>query len=136
MTEVTERGEVSIELEPGVEYVMRPSFEAITAVERASGKSMTELADAASRCALPLATLATIVLEFVKAWGKGAVAGDPPHRAAICGANQEKVAKLIYGHLGAMKAQVLVGLVLLGAVNGSYTPEGTLKPGEAGAGAA
>ena len=62
MTANKTRGEVSLELE-GVEYVLRPSYEAISAFEAQTDRSLIDLARAAGDGQLKMSEAAIIVTE-------------------------------------------------------------------------
>lgn len=111
------RGEVSIELE-GVEYGLRPTYQAITAIEDSLGRSVLELAVASDAAQLTVRQMALIVTEFIRAWGSE---NDRPETAQF---KPERVAELLV-EAGLMRVQPRVSLVLGQAVTGGH------KPGEA-----
>lgn len=121
MTANKTRGEVSLELE-GAEYVLRPSYEAISAFETQTNRSLIDLARAANDGELKLSESAIIVTECIKAHGR---AIDDKAMAAF---NAARVGELILqadgGLLIAMKRLVLL---LFMAATGGYTGSGEVK---------
>lgn len=123
-----ERGEISLELEAGVEYVLRPTFTAIQAMETQTGKSLFELAAAADGQALSNKQASIIVLECIKAWAATANGTSPPHQAAASQAKLEKIGKLIYEMRGGLVlCQAVLRTLLIGAGTGNYTSDGLPK---------
>lgn len=121
MTANKTRGEVSLELE-GAEYVLRPSYEAISAIEAQTDRSLIDLARAAGDGALKLGESAIIVTECIKAHGR---ATDDKAMASF---NAGRVGELILqadgGLLIAMKR---LELLLFMAATGGYTGSGEVK---------
>ncbi len=121
MTANKTRGEVSLELE-GAEYVLRPSYEAISAFETQTNRSLIDLARAAGDGELKLSESAIIVTECIKAHGR---AIDDKAMAAF---NAARVGELILqadgGLLIAMKR---LELLLFMAATGGYTGSGEVK---------
>lgn len=121
MTANKTRGEVSLELE-GAEYVLRPSYEAISAFETQTNRSLIDLARAAGDGELKLSESAIIVTECIKAHGR---ATDDKAMAAF---NAARVGELILqadgGLLIAMKR---LELLLFMAATGGYTGSGEVK---------
>lgn len=121
MTANATRGEVSLELE-GAEYVLRPSYEAISAFETQTNRSLIDLARAAGDGELKLSESAIIVTECIKAHGR---ATDDKALAAF---NAARVGELILqadgGLLIAMKR---LELLLFMAATGGYTGSGEVK---------
>jgi hypothetical protein len=117
MTANSERGEVSITLE-GVEYVLRPAYEALTAIEEQTGQPLLNLAAAADGNELSINHTAIVVTECIKAWGREN--GKPQYEQF----NAKRIGKLLYDE-GLLKAQPRVALVLWAALTGGH------KPGEA-----
>lgn len=112
----------------GEEYRLRPSFEAINAIEEELGRSLYDLSQGAARGALSVREMGVIAAEMMKAQGKTLGAKDP---AALDyqGAKPDRVARLIY-EAGAPKICARLMVVLVGALNGNYTAEGEAKAGE------
>ena len=119
MTANALRGEVSISLE-GVEYVLRPTFEAITAIEDQTGQPLVDLAQAADQHALPVKQAAIVVTECIKAWGRETA------QPQLTKFNAQRIGELIFAE-GLLKAQPRVALVLWAALTGGH------NPGEVGA---
>lgn len=115
-----ERGEVTISLE-GVDYGMRPSFEAIERIERTLGRSLTDLARAANAGGLTLRETAEIVTACIAAYGKSE---DQPQLAAF---KPERVAGLLFVE-GVSKAFPRVAILLFAALTGGVDASGKLKP--------
>src|SRR5690606_36281697 len=61
-----ERGEVSIALGKK-DRVLRPSYEAILLIEKATGRSLRELAALANAMTMPIEVMAIVVAELVRA---------------------------------------------------------------------
>jgi len=116
------RGEQTVMLE-GVEYVMRPSFAAIEAIETKTGKALAELMILATAAKLKGVEIAVIVTECVKAdlrqRGRGAEADMWQER---------RVAELLMDAEGGLFKMItdLVGF-LKAAATGEYTSKGELK---------
>ena len=118
-----ERGETQFVLD-GVEYVLRPSWEAIAAFEGATGKSLTELAVAASDGRLGLQEAGEIACACIRAFGRET---DTPSMANV---SAKKLAGLIYESEGGMLlAQKRFALMLTMAVTGGFTATGEPKAG-------
>jgi len=121
MTANKTRGEVSLELE-GQEYVLRPSYEAISAFEAQTDRSLIDLARAAGDGQLKMSEAAIIVTECIKAHGR---AVDDKAMAVF---NAARVGELILqadgGLLIAMKR---LELLLFMAATGGYTGSGEVK---------
>jgi hypothetical protein len=113
------RGEIEITLD-GADYVLRPSYEAITAIEDQTGKALLELAVAADDGKMGLREMAVVVTECVRAYGRAEGRGD------LAAWKADRVAELIYD-AGVIAARPRVSLLLAMALTGGH------KPGEAGA---
>lgn len=130
MTEANTRGEVTIELE-GVRYVMRPSYEAIEAIEEQTGHGIVALINLASQGEMTRRQCAIVVTECIKAWGKQqrASGGDDPIANGAAGANTDKIARLIHASEGGVVGAVQrVAIVLTAAACGGVTETGEMKP--------
>lgn len=114
------RGELSLTLE-GVEYGLRPSYEAQQAVEAELGKSIEELAMAADRGRMKLAEAATVAGEFIREWGRQI--GDK----GIAAFNNRRLAEVIVEE-GSMLVSRRLGIALYMAVSGGVTASGEVKP--------
>lgn len=120
------RGEVSIELgSPAREFVLRPSFAAVQAIEARTGKGMVRLAEDCRAGNLTLADTATIVTEMIRAQGQAA--GD----SMLAAVHPDRIAEMIHETAGGLAAtQGKVNVVLFWAVTGGYRATGELKPAE------
>jgi hypothetical protein len=127
MTEPNTRGEVTINLD--ATYVMRPSYEAIEAIETATGRGVVALVNLAAQGELSLKNAAIIVTECIRAWGKQQAANgnDQPEARSATGARPEKVARLIHEH-GLVQATERCAIVLMAAATGGVTASGEWKP--------
>lgn len=128
------RGEVDLVLD-GQRFVLRPSYTAVKAMERKSGKPLFELAQLAELGMLTQEVQAIVVTELVRAWGRGivldeyATAEDRASATAAKGANADSMGELLYG-VGAMSVQPRVAVVLGMALTGGCLPSGEAKPTE------
>lgn len=120
MTEANEtRGEIALDLS-GKEYVLRPTYQAISAIESKTGKGLLALArDAAD---ITLADAAIIATECIKAHGQHI--GDD--MMAKYSAN--KIAEMMLETEGGIAACLgrLTALLMV-AATGGYTASGELK---------
>jgi hypothetical protein len=116
-----ERGEVPLLLD-GSEFVLRPSYEAIEAIENQTGKGIVALFEAARAIELTSGETVTIVHQCIRAWGKAT--GDTGARAA----NRERIREMIIEAEGGLVGVQLRLAVLLGNyVSGGYTASGEAK---------
>ncbi len=120
--EANERGEVTLKLE-GVEYHLRPSREAISAIERQL-RPLTALHADAQRYELTLEEMAIIAAEMMRAYGKSHP--DDPLVTDYRGAKPERLADLIF-EVGAPRICVRLLVVLTAALTGGVTAAGELK---------
>lgn len=120
--EVDVRGQLTIPLD-GQEYLLRPSYEAIIAIERQLGP-LYNLATAAARGDLTLDQMGVCVAELMKAQGRADAEASADYRDP----KPEKLAKLIYAE-GAPKICARLAVLFTAAVTGGYTPEGEAKAG-------
>lgn len=116
------RGEQIVTL-GGHEYVMRPSWQAIEAIEAKTGKALAELTILATAAKLKGLEIATIVTECVKA--------DLRHRDKGAEADMwkvERVAELLMDGEGGF-FKVITDMVgfLRDAATGRYTAKGEVK---------
>lgn len=122
MSEANEtRGEVALDLS-GKEYVLRPTYAAIAAIEQKTGKGLLALAREAGAGDLALHDTAIIATECIKAHGKHT--GD----AMMAAYQAEKIAELMLesenGYAGCLgRIAIVLGL----AATGGYTASGELK---------
>lgn len=122
MTEANaKRGEVSLMLE-GEEYVMRPSHEAIEQVEEETGRTILQLAQAASEYGLSLKHASIAACRFIQAWGR-----KVENRGAS-GANPKRIGEMILeSDGGLMVALLALTQVLIAAATGGYTASGEVS---------
>lgn len=118
------RGQIAIELE-GVVYQLRPSREAILAIETQTGNSLYQLAGLAIAGGMQTETMGLIVAELMRAHGK-ANPQDPLNSTYI-GAKPERIAELIHEE-GVPYVVPPIVAVLMGALTGGYTASGEPKP--------
>jgi hypothetical protein len=107
----------------GADYVLRPSYEALEAIEDKLGRSLVELASQAYRGSLTLKDLAIIVVELMKAHGRAEPDAGPSYREA----KAEKIGRLILEE-GQPSITARVAVLLTGAITGGYTATGEAKP--------
>lgn len=120
--EVDVRGHISVPLD-GEQFVLRPSFEAIKAIEEITGKDHSQLAHEAVQQRLSYTDMGIICAEMMKAHGKANP--DDPMKSSYIGAKPEKIEKLIY-ETGKTKVAVRLAVVLVASLSGGYTREGEL----------
>ena len=116
------RGETEIVLD-GAAFVMRPTYEAIVAVETATGSTIGAMAMLGANMRLPVGWLAIIVTEFVRASGKAT--GD----AVAAHLNVTRVGGLLQDS-GIVAASLTVAKVLGDAATGGYSSAGERKTTE------
>lgn len=123
MAEANEvRGEVSLSLE-GVEYVLRPSYEAIMEVEDQTGKGILDLARDAQSGDLTLRQVSQVAAAFIRAGGRAKQDNAAAHVSA------KRVGELIYeAENGAVYVMGILRAVLLAAATGGYNGQGEVKP--------
>ena len=114
-----QRGEFAIRLH-GVEYGMRPTYDAVQAFEGADGMQLTQMAVAATRGGLSVRVCALIVTECVRAWGK---ANDD---VAARGFQADTVAPILLSE-GIADVQLVLADMLFLAATGGLTIEGKRK---------
>jgi hypothetical protein len=119
---VGDRGELSLLLD-GLSMGLRPSYEAIDAIEASTGQGLIDLARMALAGKLSLSVTAQIAAECIRAWGRES--GD----RGAAGASAPKVAKLILNAEGGFHAALqTVAAMLSLATTGGYDASGELKP--------
>lgn len=116
------RGQIKVSL-GGADYMLRPSHEAIEAIESTLGRSLMELAQQALAGTLKIADLAIICAEMMRAHGRANPDAGPSYK----GAQAERLAGLIY-EASPPTITARVAIVLMGAVTGGYTAAGEPKP--------
>lgn len=115
------RGHVSLKLD-GTEYILRPSFEAISAFEGTTNRSLIDLAKAAGESQLKLGEAAVIVTECIKAQGRSS---DDKAMAAF---SASRIGELIQEADGGLVIVMKrLELLLFMAATGGYTSAGELK---------
>lgn len=121
--EVTFQGEITVPLE-GIEYVLRPSYAAIMAIERQTGRSLFDLAGEATSGRMTIADMGVICAEMMHAYGRE----DPECEMASTykGAKPERIASLIY-ETGGPRVSARIAVLLMGALTGGYTASGKIK---------
>lgn len=119
---VSDRGEIALILD-GQEMGLRPSYEAIDAIEQALGRGLIDVARDAIAGRLSLGATAQIACECIRAWGREN--GDK----GASGANATRIGRLILdspdGYHGALKN---LSAMLSLAVTGGYDSAGNLRP--------
>lgn len=113
-----ERGEHSLTL-AGVTYLLRPSHEAIVAIESQCGASLLTLARDGNAGALGVQELGIIAAELIKA---GAAKDDE----ATAHVGAERIGKLIFEN-GLASVTARLTLCLIDAATGGRTAEGNVK---------
>lgn len=121
MTANATRGEVSLTLD-GTEYVLRPSYEAISAIETETGCGLFQLAQDASAGTMRLSTAAIVAAHCIRAWGRSS------NNAMASGVNPRKIGELILeSNGGLLSALLALKLLLTFACTGGYTASGEVK---------
>jgi hypothetical protein len=128
------RGESGIVLD-GVSYVLRPSFEALEAIEDETGKGLGRLLAEATRGDLTVKATATVITECIRAQGRAT--GDD----GMAKVNTDKIGKLMMTMDGGYVAALGIIIDLIStALTGGYSvegevvaPTGTAKKAPAGA---
>lgn len=119
---VDTRGRIQVNL-GGADYALRPSWQAIEAIEHQLGRSLIELSGQAVNGSLKIGDQAVIVTEMMKAEGRAEASAGPSY----LGAKPERIAELIY-EASAPAITARLAVLLIGAVTGGYTAAGELKP--------
>jgi len=124
MTEANEtRGEIAIDL-GGREYVLRPTYQAIAAIEAKTGKGLLALARDAAE--LGVGDAAIIATECIKAYGKH-VGDDMMARYS-----PDKIGEMMIESEGGIAACLgRLSVLLMAAATGGYTASGELKTAKA-----
>lgn len=119
---VADRGEASLIL-AGTVMGLRPSFEALDAIEKTLGRGLVDLAGAAIRKELRMSETGQIACELIRAFGRDA------EDAGASKSTAPRVTELIMSSEGGLlSAMQTIGGILAVAVNGGYDTEGNLKP--------
>lgn len=119
--ELDARGQIAVPL-GGADYVLRPSEEAVSTIERKLGCSLSDLAGKATYQRLTLDEMAIIVTEMMHAHAKS----DPTAGPSYSGAKPERVRALIY-EAGAPRILARLVPLLIGALTGGYSASGEAK---------
>lgn len=114
-----ERGEIAIDLD-GTPHVLRPSFEAVIAIERATGRSLEQLAAQAGASALSIDDAAIVTTECIRAHGRAT------SDKLLVNYQPEQVAACIVA-AGKMLIVRRLELLLYMAITGGYDAQGNLK---------
>jgi hypothetical protein len=114
-------GQLWVELE-GVKYMLRPSRQAIANIERALGKSVTQLATQAGSFMLSVDELGVCVAELMNAYGRF----DPSAPAAYKMAKPPRCAELVF-EAGPVDVSGRIAVIFVGALSGGYTASGEPK---------
>ena len=117
-----ERGELALVL-AGATMGLRPTYEALSAIEATLDRGLVDLARDALSAKMKLAEAAQIATECIRAWGR-----ENDDKGAA-GAGADRVARLILDSPGGLHdaLKILSGMLSL-AVTGGYPAEGELKP--------
>ena len=119
---IEDRGELKLVL-LGRDFVMRPTYEAVTAIETTAGRGLVELARDAVAGKMTLADTAQIACECIRAYGREE--GDKD----ASGATAPRIARLILdspeGLFGALQQ---VSALLSLAATGGFDSSGKMKP--------
>lgn len=118
---VDARGQLSVELGGG-RYILRPSEEAIAAIEEDLGHSLEQLVAMTAYSRLTLQQTAVIVTHMMHAYGRA----NPDAGADYRGAKVETVRTHIF-EAGVPKIRARLMPLLSGAMTGGYTSAGELK---------
>lgn len=116
-----ERGEMELVL-GGQAFVLRPSFEAISAFEQATGKGLIDLTEAALARRLTLSEAAQIASECIRAWGRAV------ENVSARGVSTARVAELMLEAEGGFQVALttVAGMLAL-ASTGGFTAKGEAK---------
>lgn len=118
---IEDRGEMKLVL-LGRDYVMRPTYEAVTAIEAAAGRGLVDLARDAVAGKMTLAETAQIATECIRAFGREE--GDKD----AAGATAPRIARLILDSTeGLFGALSQVSALLSLAATGGFDASGNLK---------
>lgn len=118
--EVDLLGQLTVELD--AEYTLRPSRQAISNIEKALGKGLTQIAVQCGSLALSVEELGLSVAELMKAYGDF----NPKAGAVYKSPNPTKIADLIY-ESGPVDVARRLAVIFTGALTGGYTASGEPK---------
>lgn len=108
----------------GVEYGLRPSWEAVQAIENKLGRGLVELGRDATMGRLTTGDAAVVIGELIRAWGRAT------EQKQVAAFKDTRIGELLFeagpgfGYVGVMRA---VGGVLSLAATGGYTAQGEMK---------
>lgn len=114
------RGEATIDLD-GETFGLRPSYEAIVALEASTGKGLLQLARESVAGMLTSGEVAQVACEFMRAWGR------ENDNEGAAKSNPRKVGMLVQDNGGVAAAMGKVSAVLTMAATGGYTASGEVK---------
>jgi len=117
------RGQITLPVD-GTEYVLRPSYEAIMAIERITRRSLYELAGEATQGRMSCEVMAIVCAEMMRAFGKANP--EDPLASSYRGAKPEALGPMIY-EAGGPKVCARLAVVLIGALTGGYDSSGEAK---------
>lgn len=119
---VEDRGEFSLVLASAT-MGLRPSYEAIDAIEKTLGCGAIDIARKALAGTLSMGETAQVACECVRAWGR-----EVDDKGAS-GSNAVRIGHLIYDSPGGLHdALKTIAAMLSLVVTGGYTASGELKP--------
>lgn len=118
------RGEIALRLGEK-DYVLRPDYQALSEIERITGKGILMLASLARGGSLTLAETGVIAAECIRAHGRAT--GVATMQAYDAGRVAELIMETKDGIFG---AQMRLMALLTLAATGGYTSQGELKAGE------
>lgn len=119
---VEDRGEFSLLL-AGTTMGLRPSYEAIDAVEKTLGRGVLAVTREALAGRLSMGETAQVACECIRAWGREA------NDTGAAGSNAVRIGQLIYDSPdGLHGAQQTIAAMLSLVVTGGYLSSGELKP--------
>lgn len=113
------RGEVDVELE-GERFVLRPSYEAVVACERLTGKGLLALATAAADSEMSAGDAAIVTTELIKSWAKA------EGNVQLQTINATRIGELIH-EFGLMQVVLRLALALSRAATGGCKADGSPK---------
>ena len=119
------RGHITVPLE-GVEYVLRPDYEAIESIEEQLGRKLYELASDATQSRLSYLEMGVICAEMMKAHARAKP--DDALYTTYRAANPKRLSQMIYDY-GGPRVMARLTVLLVGALTGGYTASGELKAG-------
>ena len=117
------RGQITAPL-GGENYVLRPSEEAILAIEDETGLSLFDLAGQAANGRMSLRHMGIVVAAMMRAHGKANP--EDPLITTYMAANPDKIRGLIL-EAGTPRIMARITVILAGAIGGGYTASGEVK---------